>query len=189
MFHRRVCFLLLAGIAIVPGSAGSSQASLLRAMSLGELANAADRIVVGNVVSVNAAWDAQHRRILSTIEVDVEESWKGPAAANRHITIVQPGGSVGDMEMAVQGMPGFSVGEKSVLFLQGQVRFQVAGMGQGKRALTWNETSKQWLAEAPDIEGVVEVGPGSKLSQAKRGGSVLLSDLREQVLRAIGNSP
>ena len=189
MLHKRVCLLLLAGIVIVPGSASPLRASLLRAMSLGELAHAADRIVVGHVVSVNAAWDAQHRRILSTIEVDVEESWKGPAAANRHITIVQLGGSVGDMEMTVQGMPSFSVGEKSVLFLQGQVRFQVVGMGQGKRALLWNETSKQWLAEAPDSEGVVEVGAGSKLRQAKTGGSVLLSDLREQVLRAMRNSP
>jgi hypothetical protein len=192
MFHNRICLWVLgvlAGVALVPGSVGSSRASLLRAMGIGELAHAADAIVVGTVSSMSAAWDLQHRRIISTIEVDIEESWKGPAVANQRITIVQPGGCVGDMEMTVGGMPSFSMGEKSVLFLQGQRRFQVTGMGQGKRALVWNSASKQWLAEAPDTEGVVEAGPGAKLRQAKRLGPIPIEDLREQVLRAIGNSP
>jgi hypothetical protein len=189
MSHRRVCLLLLAGVAMVPGSASSSRASLLRAMGLGELVNAADIIVVGSVASVHAAWDVQHRRITSTIEIDIEESWKGPAAVSRRLSIVQPGGSVGDIEMTVQGMPSFSTGEKSVLFLQGQRRFHVVGMGQGKRALLWNDPSKQWLAESPDTEGVVEVGPGAKLRQARRVGPIPLDDLREQVRRALGNSP
>jgi hypothetical protein len=86
-------------------------------------------------------------------------------------------------------MPSFSVGEKSLLFLQGRSRFQVVGMALGKRALLWNQASKQWLAEPPDTEGVVEAGPGAKLRQAKRGGPIPLDDLREQVRRAIGNPP
>jgi hypothetical protein len=188
MFLKRVCLVLLVGIAGMFGSS-PSRASLLLAMSLGELMNAADRIVVGSVVSVSAAWDVQHRRIVSTIEVDIEENWKGPAASSRRVSIVQPGGNVGDIEMTVGGMPNFSVGEKSVLFLQGQRRFQVVGMGQGKRTLVWNETSKRWLVESPDTEDVVELGSGAKLRQARRGGPIPLDDLREQVRRAIGNSP
>jgi hypothetical protein len=184
---KRVCLVLFVVAASL--SAGTLRASLLRAMSLGELTVVADRIVVGTVLSIDAAWDVQHRRITSTIEVDIEESWKGPALANRRITIVQPGGSVGDMEMTVQGMPSFVAGAKSLLFLQGQRRFQVVGMGQGKRALLWNEASKQWLAESPDTEGVVEAAPGAKLRQAKPGGPIPLDDLREQVRRALGNSP
>ena len=168
MFPKRVCLVLLAVVAAMSGGTKSSRASLLRAMSLGELTQTADSIVVGNVVSVSAAWDLQHRR---------------------RIAIVQPGGSVGEMEMTVGGMPSFSVGEKLLLFLQGQRRFQVAGMSQGKRGVVWNEASKQWQAEAPDTEDVVEVGPGAKLRQAKRRGPIPLSDLREQVLRAIGNPP
>jgi hypothetical protein len=189
MMRRRICLVLLAVVVGLLAGAGSLRASLLRAMSLAELANTADRIVVGSVRSVNAAWDLQHRRIISTIEVDVEESWKGPESASRRIAIIQPGGAVGDIEMSVGGMPSFSVGEKSVLFLQGQRRFQVTGMGQGKRPLLWNEGSKQWLVESPDTEGVVEPGPGAKLRQAKRGGPIPLDDLRDQVRRAIGNSP
>lgn len=188
MLVKRVWLVLLA-VAALPVGVGPSRASLLRAMSLGELTVVADRIVVGSVVAVTAAWDLQHRRIVSTIEIDIEESWKGPAFANRRIAIVQPGGSVADLEMTVQGMPSFSVGEKSLLFLQGQQRLQVVGMGQGKRVLRWNQASKQWLAESPDIEGVVEAGPDAKLRQAKRGEPIRLDDLREQVRRAIGNPP
>ena len=176
-------------VVLVPGRAGVLRASLLRAMSLGELTQVADSIVVGNVVSVSAAWDPRHRRILSTIEVDVEESWKGSWSSNRRIVIVQPGGSVGEMEMTVGGMPSFSVGEKSLLFLQGQRPCRVVGMAQGKRTLVWNAPREQWLAEAPDGDDVVEVGPGAKLRQVKHLGPVSLSDLHDQVVRALGNRP
>jgi hypothetical protein len=91
--------------------------------------------------------------------------------------------------MTVQGMPSFSVGERSLLFLQGQRHLQVVGMGQGKRVLAWNDQSKQWQVNSPDMEGVVEVGSGAKLRQAKRQAPILLDDLREQVMRAITNAP
>jgi hypothetical protein len=188
MFFERVCFLLLAGIVIVPGNARSSRASLLRAMSLGELTSAADRIVVGTVLSVNAAWDSEHRRIFSTIEIDVDESWKGPADAHR-VILVQPGGSVGDIEMTVQGMPNFSTRERALLFLQGRDRLQVVGMGQGKRSLVWDNAGKQWLAQPPENDDVVEVGLDARLRPARRGHEIPVSDLREQVRRAIGSSP
>ena len=155
-------------------------------MGLVELANGADRIVVGTVQSVHAAWDLQHRKIISTIEVDIEDIWKGLQAGNRRVTIVQPGGSVGDMEMTVQGMPSFILGEKSLLFLHGQ---QVVGMGQGKRALAWDDASKQWLVQSPETEGVVEVGPDAKLRQAKRQDPIPLRDLREQVRRVLESTP
>jgi len=189
MFLKRVCVLLLACIAVVPGGATFSRASLLRAMSLAELAQASDRVVVGNVVGVNAAWDLQHRKIISTIEVDVDETWKGQAGVNRRIAIVQPGGSVGDIEMTVHGMPSFSVGERALLFLQGHGRFQVVGMSQGKRSLAWDDVDKRWLVESPETEGVIDVGSRVSLRQAKRQDPIPIGDLRDQVRRAIGNSP
>ena len=189
MFFRRVRIFQLAILAAVCGVVSSPRASLLRAMGLVELANSADRIVVGKVQSVHAAWDLQHRKIISTIEVDIEDSWKGPQAGNRRITIVQPGGSVGDIEMTVQGMPSFVVGEKSLLFLQGQRQLHVVGMGQGKRALVWDDAGKQWLVQSPDTEGVVEVGPDARLRQAIRRAPISLNDLREQVRRVIESTP
>ena len=186
---KRVDRFQLAVFAALWGVAPCAQASLLRAMSVAEMVSLSDRIVVGKVRSVSAAWDAQHRKILSTIEVEIEESWKGPVSDSRHVTIVQPGGSVGEIEMTVQGMASFSVGESTLVFLRGQKRFQVVGMSQGKRPLAWDSVGKRWLVEAPDSVGVVEMGEGGKLRQAKRPGTISLRDLREQVARAMGRSP
>ena len=189
MFPKRVWLILLVVEAVMSGAVGASRASLLRAMNLAELTVAADRIVVGSVVSVGSAWDLHHRRIISTIEVAIEETWKGGQTGNQRLTIVQPGGSVGDIEMSVGGMPSFSVGEKSLLFLRGQHQYQVAGMSQGKRALRWDRVGKQWFAEAPDSEGMVEVGPDARLRQARRPVPIPLSDLRQLVQQVIGHSP
>jgi hypothetical protein len=186
---KRVDRLQLAVFAALLGVASFAQASLLRAMSVAELVSHSDTIVVGTVVAVHAAWDAQHRKILSTIEVEVQESWKGPASDSHRVTIVQPGGSVGEIEMTVQGMPSFAVGESSLVFLRGQHRFQVVGMSQGKRSLAWDSVGKRWLVESPDATGVVELGKGSILRQAKRRGTVPLADLRGQVARAMGQAP
>jgi hypothetical protein len=161
----RLQFLLIAGIA---GMASAPQASMLRAMSLAELVTAADQIVVAKVVSVNAAWDPAHRKILSSIEVEIEESWKG--AANGFVTIVQPGGTVGEIEMTVHGMPKFTVGDRSLLFLQGRARFQVVGMSQGERPLSWDANNQGWwnLPMSPmsprwaPTEKFVEPGPRRK---------------------------
>jgi hypothetical protein len=62
-------------------------------------------------------------------------------------------------------------------------------MGEGKRALAWDDAHKQWLVQSPDTEGVVEIGPDAKLRQAKRQDPIPLRDLREQVRRAMENAP
>lgn len=106
MFLKRACLLLLTVSAVVSGSASGVRASLLRAMSLGELTNAADRIVVGTVSSVHAAWDLQHRKIISTIEVDIEESWKGPANALAVTTVFKSKttGEIVDADMEINAV-------------------------------------------------------------------------------------
>jgi hypothetical protein len=181
--------LQLVVLAALLGIVTSAHASLLRAMGLAELVSRSDRIVVGKVVAVTAAWDPRHLKIISSIELEIAEAWKGPEAGSRRVTIVQPGGSVGEIEMTVHGMPSFAVGETSLLFLRGQGHFQVVGMGQGKRLVTWDKAGKQWLAHGPDADGVVDVGPDAKLSPAKPSKPIPLTDLRAQVMREIGKSP
>jgi len=74
------------------------------------------------------------RTIVSKVDVDVDEVWKGNASGR--LTVVALGGVVGDIEMTVEGMPTFVVGEKSLLFLHGKSQLRVVGMSEGKRALT-----------------------------------------------------
>jgi len=166
-------------------TARAPQASLLRAMGLDQLVTSASQIIVGEVVSKNAAWDASHRRILSTIEVKTEECWKG--AAKELVTIVQPGGTVGEIEMTVHGMPKFTVGERLLLFLRGNSQFQVVGMSEGKRPLSWDAESKQWLVEPPNVEDVVEVDLAGRLRHAAPSARLGLEAMRERVREMVRN--
>jgi len=119
-------------------------------MDLALLTRSADQIIVGDVLSVTAVWDRDHRNIYSTVEIGVRETWKGAAPATGKIVIRHLGGSVGEIEMAVLGEVSFAAGERSVLFLRDA---HTVGMAQGKRRLRWEGSSKRWLVAAPDHRG------------------------------------
>ena len=129
-------------------------ASLLRAMDLATLTAGADQIVIGEVLSAESTWDGEHRSIYSTIEIGVQESWKGSLPTNGRIRIRQLGGRVGQVEMTVVGMPRFTRGERALVFLR---REQVVGMSQGKRTLRWDSASRSWMVDAPDRAGALKV--------------------------------
>lgn len=176
---KRVHLLQSLIVATIWGSAYPLQASLIRAMDLAELVASADEIVVANVQSVVAAWDPAHRKILTTIELTIEENWKG--SGHKRVSLVQPGGTVGEIEMTVFGMPTFLPGEKSLLFLQGSGHRHVVGMAQGKRPLRWDGQGKRWLVDSPDTTDTVQAGPGKKLRHAQLIPPTTLDSLRRQV--------
>jgi hypothetical protein len=164
-----VCTLAAPSVAI---------ASLVRAMDLVEMTARADQIIVGDVVSVQTTWDASHRTIYSTIELNVQESWKGSTPASGRISIRQPGGRVGEIEMTVHGMSSFSAGERTLLFLE---RAHVVGMGQGKRRLYREPSSQRWLAEARDVSGAVVIGTKGQMAVLATGQPEMLDSLREKI--------
>ena len=176
---KRRCLSHLLVVTLVLGWARLPQASLLTAMSLRELVASSDQIVVAKVISVGAAWDPSHRRIFSTIDVAIEQTWKGESASR--VSIVQPGGAVGDIEMTVGGMPGFAPGERALLFLHGRSHPQVVGMSQGKRTLVRDLQNGRWFLHSPDMTCVVERGTDAKLRQAQPTTPVDLDDFHAQV--------
>jgi hypothetical protein len=148
----------------------------MRAMDLAELTGSADRIIVGDVLAADAAWDSTHRDIYTTVEIGVREVWKGAAPANGKIGLRHLGGTVGEIEMTVLGEVGFAVGERAVLFLR---HAQLVGMAQGKRRVRWDASAKRWLAEAPDRRGNILVPAG----QGAAGVQMQVSDESLDVLR------
>ena len=153
-------------------------------MDLAELTASADQIVVADVVSVQSAWDPSHRTIYSTIEVNVQDNWKGAAPANGRISIRQPGGTVGEIEMTVHGMPSFSVGEKALLFLE---RAHVVGMGQGKRRLFREPHSGYWFAEGRNAStAAIVIGTPVRVAATDNGQPETLDGLREKVRALVG---
>jgi hypothetical protein len=156
----------LAGVGVAVPGLGTAHASILMALELPELVRQSQHIAVVEVASINAAWDERHERIYSTIELKVIESWKNQADAPaggqppQRLTIVQPGGTVGDISMTVTGLGSFSPGERSVVFLRGPAdHAQVVGMTQGKRPMRFESTTKRWMVSPPDLRSATLVKP------------------------------
>jgi len=135
-------------------------ASLILALDLPSMVSRADNVAVVDVMSVKSAWDARHERILTTVDMAVVESWKGPMAPAAHVSVVQRGGTVDDTEMIVFGMPRFATGERALVFLAGRPeRASVVGMAQGKRLLQREAATGRWMVGVPDRAGATFVPP------------------------------
>jgi hypothetical protein len=187
VMNRRRLFSSALALSFLLGAwqARPARASMVLAMDLGALTQNAERIVVGEVTTVNSAWDKKHERILTTIEVKVSELWKGQMPAGGVVTIVQPGGVADGIEMRVHGMPQFAPGERAVLFLRGgatpQQQHAVVGMGQGKRGLAFDAASKRWMVDGGDRSAAVNMDAKGRPQPALPELPLPLEDLRKRV--------
>lgn len=168
---------LCMGLTLVPVT---GWASLVMFQNIQDLVAKSDRVVVGEVISVDAAWDAERKRIYTTALVQVAESWKGGMPPAGRLKIVQPGGSVGDIEMRVHGMPSFTAGERALLFLRGNDRAAVVGMAQGKRALR-RDAAGVWLVAPADLSGVLAVDQAGRVTAPPAQAAVPLDRLRADI--------
>ena len=84
--------------------------------SLNEMVREADRIVQGRVIEKSTAREVEDQ-IWTTYVVEVDDHVKtlGTAAPKR-VVIKQPGGTIGDFQMEVVGMPHFEVGQEIFAF-------------------------------------------------------------------------
>ncbi|SRR6266540_4765591 len=167
----------LFALAVVLTASRPAAASLVIALDLPTMVTRADHVAVVDVVSVSSAWDERKERILTTIDLAVVETWKGPAAPASHVSIVQRGGTVGDTEMMVYGMSRFQPGERALVFLEGTLdHARVVGMSQGKRPMRMDTATGRWLVHAPDRSGAAFI---------KQRGSTLPSPVFDARLRPI----
>ena len=151
-------FGLLAAFGSITLPSPPAHASLVMALDLPTMVTRADRVAVVDVVSVTSDWDDRHEQILSKVDLIVVESWKGDDAPATHLTVVQPGGTVGDLTQTVHGMTRFVPGERAVVFLAGRAeRASVVGMAQGKRLVRRDAASGRLLVHVPDKSGATFV--------------------------------
>jgi hypothetical protein len=187
-------FLLscLSGFALVAtGLERGAQASLVVALDLPTMVERADHVAVVDVAAVSAAWDDKHEHILTTIDLAVVEAWKGPMSPASHVKVVQPGGTVGDIQMTVFGMTVFTPGERALVFLRGTPEAaSVVGMAQGKRLVARDGATNRWMVHAPQRAGASFVRPAT--GQTKTTPPVFetrlraLDDLRAEVRGLVG---
>jgi hypothetical protein len=93
-----------------------AHATLQRAVGFDEKVDQAAAIVLGKVVRTRSQWDPSHRWILTYSTFTVEQTLKGTAPAE--VTLVTPGGTVGDMNQSTVGIRPFREGDENVVFIK-----------------------------------------------------------------------
>ena len=130
--HTTLCAVaMLAGLLV----AAPLGAVIMRALSLDELVESSDRVVVATVLSNESRWNDAHTRIYTYTTVRVEEYLKGSGAAGDTLVIRTLGGAVGEIGLHVEGAPVFRPNDKEVIFLfsaPGASELGVQGWNQGR---------------------------------------------------------
>ncbi len=123
--------LATATLALALGLTQPAFATVTEALSLRELTQRADLIVLATATGEAARRDARGR-IVTDVTFSVEEIMKGNAGGST-ITMARLGGVIGDVGMRVEGEPRFTLGERYVLFLYrtGDGTLRPVGMSQG----------------------------------------------------------
>ena len=111
--NRKLALAFAAALTIVPTVA---EATIVKAMQFDDKVENAASIVVGEVVRQEARWDDAKNWILTYSTFRVERTLKGAPA--QEITIVTPGGVVGDIAQDVVGVPKFRQGDQHVVFVR-----------------------------------------------------------------------
>jgi len=115
-------------------ASGPALAALAVPASVEELARSSDAVVRGRVVKVAARWSSDGKRFSTYAEVEPSSVWRGSAPPR--VTVVVPGGVVGNIGQRVDGAPAFAEGEEVVLFVAAAgPAFRVQGLAQGKFAV------------------------------------------------------
>src|SRR6516225_161182 len=123
---RRPPSLLLLGALL----AFPSQASTALQLDVQGLTAAATDVVYGRVLSGSSGWSGDHRRIVTRVAVAVLERWKGTTEGQ--VTVLRPGGQVGDLVQEVSGVAELRPGDEVVLFLARTGPYhRVVGLSQG----------------------------------------------------------
>lgn len=98
-------------------SAATAQA-MVAGLSIGDLVDKADQVVVGRVSAVQALWSNDGRVIVTQAVVEVDQSLKGDLG-RESILVEYLGGEMEDVGLRVSGMPTLGANEQVALFLKG----------------------------------------------------------------------
>jgi hypothetical protein len=144
------------------------------------LAGAASDVVRVRVASTRCAWTDAHHRIVTLVEVDVLDRWKGPTGGR--LTILQPGGELDGVGQRVTGVVRLGTGEEVVLFLERQgAAYRTVGLAQGVYRVSRTSSGAVWAVPA-GLEGLSLVQLPGRPAQPRV--SVPLDTLRDSVRRA-----
>ena len=117
------------GMLVVTGTAGAQ----VIPMSLAEMVNVADTIVVAEAIDSRAEWvtTGSSRAIVTRVTFRVTDTLKGIQRLLLPLEFL--GGTVGDIRQEVSGVPTFDIGDRAVLFVSGvRAVSPIVGLMQGR---------------------------------------------------------
>jgi hypothetical protein len=144
----------------------SAFASVVEALDLPGLVKNANVIVLGKVVAEQSHYD-EHRRIVTDVEMIVENCEKGALEPGDSVIVRRLGGIVNGIGMRIEGEPSFELGERTLLFGQGSSKaFRPVGMSQG--AMRVSESGGQtWVRSAAAGVALLKRAPDGTLTKSQ----------------------
>lgn len=138
----------------------AATASTMLALDLGQLTRAADEVVVGEVIGLQA--EPIRGGIITRVTVRVEAAVAGRAGEGDELEIVVPGGEFDGIGMLVHGAPRLVHGRQYLLFLRRHApEYQVVGMAQGAWPLRRaSDTGRLMVTLPPNLPGLVRARDG-----------------------------
>ncbi len=169
MLRFRVLLGLSGALLVALMTASSAHGSIVQALDLSELVAQSDRIVVGRVV-LSEAFQRRDGTIATWYRIEVERELRSdaPTRDQEPEVIVQVlGGQVGNLGMRVEGEPRFTVGERAVIFMEGdrQLAFRPVGMAQGVMRIRM-EAGDETVFQSRQGLLLVRRGPDGLLKQS-----------------------
>jgi hypothetical protein len=146
----KIVLSLLVVLALLLGALSANSTTLVR-MSIAQMTHAAQLVVRAHCTANSTAWDGGEIWTFSSFAV--EETWKrSPAAgtiSNSYLTVRLLGGTVGNLNSVVSGVPRFTPGEEVVLFLEPSARgdYSVVSWIQGTFRIHADSRSGRQIAE------------------------------------------
>ena len=137
---QSVSILLAFSLALLTMAPTPAAAATVVPLTLEEMEALATDIIVGTVHSTKAEWDKDHRIIETRVKIRVDQPVKGKGKGGKLVTVVVPGGVVGEIGMRQSGAAVFHPGERVLLLAEPKrpSELRPVGLFQGKMAITYD---------------------------------------------------
>lgn len=151
---------------LLSGLAGLARATIVEALSLSDLVERSEHVVVASCVDIRSHRDAS-RRIVTDYTLQLEEVMRGPAHSGDTLVMRSLGGVEGDIGMHVEGEPRLTPGTRYVVFLRrlSDGTLRPVGMSQGVME----------VEERADGPAVLPGGAGLALRRRVLGGQLVVA--------------
>jgi hypothetical protein len=182
-------FRLLAGLALVVCTAAAATATTYAPVTFEQLVTTADVIFSGEVVDVRPfALNTREGTVIKTrVVFRVTDPVLGTTSALEVFDFL--GGELGDIGMAVEGMPRFAIGDRRVLFARRAPSINpIVGFTQGLLQIRRDSSG---VDRVLTLDGMPIAGTDSFVTRAPLLSAtpvvpMRLSDFRSQIVRVLG---